>query len=297
MEEIKESFRPYFQETEIEEPTDPNQLYTLQQRIEGFHIIRAQEVDEFAAVYFKPAANQTKRDHGQLNKWIDPAVQRYKDEFRDDSTGVDDEQYTEDGEEFKSNLQCFVRLYGFLSQIIDWQDVELEKLYAYGRYLLTKLPRRGSDGEINLDDEVVLTAYRNEKTFDGSGSLKVNETTPVYGPTEVGTGGTYENRTSPLSAVIKIINERFSTDFTEDDKLLFDQISGDMAKDSKLAEQARAGSKDKFKVVFEPKVIEAFVNRQGRNEKIVNDFMSNGDMRNLIIAALLDDVYERSQVR
>lgn len=294
MEEIKESFRPYFQETEIEEPTDPNQLYTLQQKIDSFHIIRPQEVDEFATVYFKPMANQTKRDHGQLNKWIDPAVQRYKDEFREPSAGVGEERYTEDGEEFKSSVQGFVRLYSFLSQIIDWQDVELEKLYAYDRYLLTKLPRRDGGGTVDLDEEVELSAYRNEKTFEGSGSLQVNETRPVYGATEVGTGGKHEDPTSPLSSVIKIINERFGTDFSDEDKLLFDQISGDMASNDKLAEQARAGSKEKFKVVFEPKVIEAFVNRQGRNEKIVEDFMSNGDMRDLIIAALLDDVYSRA---
>lgn len=295
MEEIKESFKPYFQETEIEEATDPNQLYTLEQKINGFHVIRRQEVDEFATIYFKPIANQTKRDHGQLNKWIDPAVQRFKDEFRDGSTSVDEERYNEDGEEFKSSLQSFVRLYSFLSQIIDWQDVELEKLYAYGRYLLTKLPYRNTGGLIELADEVELSAYRNEKTFEGSGALGVADTKAVYGTTEVGTGGSYEEHKSPLSTVIKVINERFGTDFTEDDKLLFDQISGDMVNNSKLAEQARAGSKEKFKVVFEPKVIEAFVDRQGRNEKIVNEFMSNGDMRRMIISALLEDVYSRSQ--
>lgn len=295
MEDIKEGFRPYFQETEIEEATDPNQLYTLQQKIDGFHIIRPQEVNEFAAVYFKPMANQTKRDHGQLNKWIDPAVQRYKDEFSDTTAGVDEERYTEEGDEFKSSLQAFVRLYSFLSQIIDWQDVELEKLYAYGRYLLTKLPRRDGGGNIDLDEEVELSAYRNEKTFEGSGSLQVNETRPVYGPTEVGTGGQHEDPKSPLSAVIQVINERFGTDFSDEDKLVLDQISGDMVKNDKLAQQARAGSKDKFKVVFEPEAVKAIANRQNRNEEFINQVMSNSEMRNKVIAALLNDVYNRSQ--
>lgn len=82
----------------------------------------------------------------------------------------------------------------------------------------------------------------------------------------------------------------------EDDKLLFDQISGNIVNNSKLAEQAHAGSKQKFKVAFEPKDIEAFENRQGCNEKILNEFMANGDMHNMIIAAQLDDVYNRSQL-
>ncbi len=138
-----------------------------------------------------------------------------------------------------------------------------------------------------------LTSYRNDKTFEGNLALEVGETRPVYGATELGTGGVPEEKQSPLSAIIQIINDRFGTDFTEEDKLLFEQISGDMAQDEKLAEQARAGSKEKFKVVFEPKATQAFVARIGRNEKIVNDFMSNPEMRSLIVSALLDDVYGR----
>ncbi len=294
VEDIKEAFKPYFEETEIEAPTDPNQLYTLDTRLQQYGILRPEEVNAFAEVYFKPLSKQTKRDHGQLNKWIDPAVERYKQQFRDDTAPAGEEKYTEEGEDFKSTLQSFVRLYSFLSQIIDWQDVELEKHYAYGRYLLTKLPQRSSGGMLDLDDEVALTSYRIDKTFEGSAALGVGDTKTVYGPSEVGTGRVPEEKTSPLSAVIQVINERFGTDFSEEDRLLFEQISGDMANDEKLAQQARANTKEKFKEVFEPKAMEAFVARHGRNEKIVNDFMSNAEMRNLIIAALLDEVYGRA---
>ena len=57
--------------------------------------------------------------------------------------------------------------------------------------------------------------------------------------------------------------------------MLFDQISGDMVRNSRLAEQAQANSIEQFKQVFEPEVMKAFVQRQGRNQKIVNDFMSD----------------------
>ena len=187
-----------------------------------------------------------------------------------------------------------MRLYSFLSQIIDWQDVQLEKHYTYARYLLTKLPYRSNGGVLDLDDDVELSSYRNDKTFESSAALVVGETREVYGATDLGTGGVPEEKQSPLSAIIQIINDRFGTEFTEEDKLLFEQISGDMALDEKLVEQARAGSKEKFKVVFEPKATQAFVARHGRNEKIVNDFMSNLEMRSLIVSALLNDVYGRA---
>jgi type I restriction enzyme R subunit len=137
VDEIQEAFKPYYEETVIEEPTEPNQLYTLDTKLRQAPVLRQLEIDAFAQVFFKPLAQQSKKDHGQLNKWIDPAVARFNQAYTNpqDPTAV-----TEEGEEFKSTLQTYIRLYAFLSQIIDWQDVGLEKLYAYGRYLLTKLP-------------------------------------------------------------------------------------------------------------------------------------------------------------
>jgi type I restriction enzyme R subunit len=82
VEHIQDAFKPYFEHSEIDSPTDPNQLYTLDRKWREAPVLRAQEIDEFAAIYFKAHAQQTKRDHGQLNRWIDPAVARYKEAFR-----------------------------------------------------------------------------------------------------------------------------------------------------------------------------------------------------------------------
>ena len=291
IEDIKEAFIPYYEQTEIDEPTDPNILYTIHSKLNEAPVLRVEDIDAFAKVYFKPEAQQNKRDHGQLNKWIDPAVERYKNEYRD--TSKVGEVYTDEGEEFKSTLQSFVRIYGYLSQIISWQDVDLEKLYAYGRYLLMKLPYRDSDGMMKLHGEVELASYRNEQTFKGSGQLTLGEALPLYGPSEVGTGGQYDDAKTPLSVIIEVINERFGTDWKDNDKLLFEQISRDMVNDENLSEKARANTMDQFRPVFETEVLKAFVNRQDRNESIVNLFMSNEEARNTIINALLVEVYEK----
>lgn len=296
VEDIRAGFKPYYEQTEIEEPTDHNHVYDLDHQLRQCPVLRAQEIDEFAKVYFKPHTEQTKRDHGQLNRWIDPAVQRYRQEYRDPEAPAGEERYTGEGEEFKSLLQNYVRFYGFLSQIIDWQDVELEKLYAYGRYLLTKLPYRQSGGMLDLDDEVALGSYRNEKTFNGSAALTAGETDTVRGAGDSGASKA-RDKTAPLSEIIEVINARFGTDWTPEDRLLFDQISGDMVADEKLASQARANSMDQFKEVFEPEVMKAFVKRRERNEKIVGDFMANAEMRDFIIGAMLEDVYRQARGR
>ncbi len=218
---------------------------------------------------------------------IDRSVERFKSEYGDPPS--------EAGEAFKSTLQSFVRLYDFLSQIINWQDRNLEKLYAYGRYLLTKLPYRAGEGLLDLDDEVALAYYRNDQTFSGSGSLESGEIDAVYGAGDVGTAQAKDAQTAPLSTIIDVINERFGTDWTEEDKLLFDQISGDMAQNTRLVEQARANSIEQFKQVFDPEVMRAFVQRLGRNEKIVNAFVTNEDLRNTLSDALLKQFYRMAR--
>lgn len=293
IDEIKDAFKPYYEQTEIHEPTDPNHLYTLDAKLKSVPVLRDGEIDEFACIYFKPQPLQTHQGHGQLNKWIDPAVERFKQAYG--IRNSDGDAYTEEGEGFKSTLHSFVRLYGFLSQIITWQDPGLEKLYAYGRHLLAKLPRRPGDGMLELADEVELSHYRNEKTFAGSGALAASETEPVYGVGDVGTAKPKDDHTTPLSTIIETINERFGTHWTDEDKLLFDQISGDMAQ--RLAEQAKANAIEQFKQVFEPEVMRAFALRQGRNQKIINDFRSDKALRDLMMDTLLKQVYRTARKR
>ncbi len=128
-------------------------------------MLRQNDIDEFAGIFFKNINKQNKGDHGKYNKWVDPAVARYKETYRD--LTQEGEVYTDEGEAFKSNLRSFIRLYSFLSQIVDFVDPDLHKLYAYGGLLLTKLPYRSDGGSIILDEEVALESYRLEKTFEG----------------------------------------------------------------------------------------------------------------------------------
>jgi type I restriction enzyme R subunit len=50
----------------------------------------------------------------------------------------------------------FVRLYAFLAQIRPFQDEELEKLFAYLRFLLKKLPRINSGERLELGELATL---------------------------------------------------------------------------------------------------------------------------------------------
>lgn len=281
-EEIQESFKPFYEVTEVEQRVEPNQLYTLLHKLDAFQIYWKQEVDDFAQIFFKPVEQQKEADKGLLHKYVNPAVERFtqtSDEVRAD---------------FRTHLGTFLRLYSFVSQLVNFQDPELEKLYAYGRLLLAKLPS-DSTGKVEIDEEVKLASYRLSKTFEGSNSLAPGETVPVSGPTSVGTGRPIEKDYAKLSEIVQVLNEKFGTDFTPEDQLLFDQVVGDLKKDEQLADQARNNTLDQFRHVFDPKAMELFLKRMERNEHVSNVFASNELLRAAAMEWMMKQVFTHFQ--
>jgi type I restriction enzyme, R subunit len=278
-EEIFLAFKPYYEQTPADELTDAQNLYRLQHQIDETGIIYEEEINDFCAVYFKPRRKETVNDHAQMNGVLDKAVERFKLLFE------------EQQEEIKSLFVNFRNMYGFLSQVIPYQDSDLEKLYTYLRFLLTKLPRRSSGPECELEDDIELQYYRLQKISEGQIDLKSGATKPLKGPNDVGTGnGTDEE--IPLSELIDILNERFGTDFTQADQLFFDQIQEEAVASENLRQAAVVNSVDDFRYVFNKAFEGLVIDRMDGNEEIFGKLMGDSDFRKLASDNLLHKVYK-----
>jgi len=278
-EEILTAFQPYYEQTTIGEQAEPSQLYELQARLNEYQVYYWAEVEEFAKVFYKSREKQTSSDHAKMNACIDPAVSRYE--------GLEDEVR----EEFRKTLVAYRNLYSFLSQVIPFQDSDLEKLYSYIRFLLTKLPRR-SGPIYHFDDEVALKYYRLQKISEGLIDLRIGEETPVYGPTEVGTGTAHDEKIE-LSQLIDILNERFGTQFKPADQLFFDSIREDAAADSELQQVALANTMENFGYVFLKSLEGLFIDRMDQNEEITAKFLNEEEFQSAVGKNLLRQVYEQ----
>jgi len=277
-EEIFAAFKPFYETTPAEELTDAQHLYRLQHQIDEAGIIFEEEIDAFCEVYFKPRRKETVHDHAKMNGVLDKAVERF-------NIVPEDEQ-----EDLKSLLVNFRNMYSFLSQVIPYQDSDLEKLYTYLRFLLTKLPRRASGPAYQLEDEVELQYYRLQKISEGQIDLKGGVADPLKGPSEVGTGRGGDEEI-PLSELIDILNERFGTDFTQADQLFFDQIQEEAVTDEGLRKAAEANSVDDFRYVFDKTFEGLVIDRMEGNEEIFGKLMSDGEFRKLASEHLLHKVY------
>lgn len=275
--EIWKAFKPYYEDTPAEALTDPQHLYRLQHQIEETQLIFAEEIQQFCAIYFKPERKASVQDHAMMNHVLDQAVQRF--------TALDEEVC----EETKALLVNFRNLYGFLSQVIPYQDSDLEQWYAYLRFLLSKLPRREGGKILQLDDEVELQYYKLQKISEARIDLADGQAQPLKGPGDVGTG--QEDVKIRLSELIDILNQRFGTDFTLADQLFFDQIQEEAIESDALKKAAATNSVEDFRYVFEKTFNALIIDRMDGNEAIFGRIMADGDFRNLAREHILHKVY------
>jgi type I restriction enzyme R subunit len=278
--DIQNAFRPYYEQTIIGEQADSRQLYELQGKLEAMQVFYREDVENFCKVFFKPKAAQSPSDHAMMNSFLDPAVGRFRQ--------LDEEAQ----DEFRGLLNTFRNLYGFLSQVIPFQDSDLEMLYSYARFLASKLPPRSSGEKYAFDDEVSLKFYRLQKISEGSIRLDRGENVPVEGPTAVGTGKAKDTQVE-LSRLIDSINERFGTDFTQADELFFHQLREEAISDEELRQAATANTLDNFRYVFVKALEGLFIDRMEQNEEIFAKYMNDADFRKVVSEHLLKQVYEQ----
>ena len=216
------------------------------------------DVSEFSRVFFAPKRRQSPADHKTMNAILDRAVARFTQ-----MQGSEEEE----AELWRGKLQAFRNLYSFLSQVIPYQDSDLEKLFTYLRHLALKLPKRKSGPGYQFDEEVELDYYRLQKISEGSISLSEGYTKPLDGPREVGSGMVREEHV-PLSRLVDIINQRFGGELNEADQLFFDQIAEAASLNESLQKAAEVNSLDKFQLVFR-QVLESFYRADGTERRAV----------------------------
>lgn len=282
-EEIREAFKTYYEGAEMGEEVEPAHMYQIKAELDASGIYLAEEVHRFCEIYFKPKQRQSALDHQDMNAALDPAVSRFS---------VLQQEKEDEAELWRGKLQAFRNLYGFLSQVIPYQDSDLEKLYVFLRHLYRKLPRRRTGPAYNFDDEVRLDYYRLQKISEGSISLREGAARALDGPTEVGTGMVREEPVA-LSRLIDIVNERFGTDFNQADQLFFDQIVEAAMADEALKQAAAVNPEDKFELVFKNLLESLFVERMDQNEELFARFMNDAAFQKVVTGWLASEAYKR----
>ena len=235
-EEIRKAFEPYYETTLLSEATDPNLLYEVQDRLLGFGVFAADDVEAFARVYFDARATQDK-----LYAALGPPRQRF-------GALADDE-----GQDFRGQLGDCVRLYAFLSQVLTFADPDLEKLYVFARQLRRLLPAGRDELPREVQQNIDMESFRIQRTSRGrialerqGGALDPAGSKPR--------GGAADEEPEPLSRIIEALNERFGLQLGPEHRLTLEQIRSALDGDPGLDASARVNTRENVRLTFDPKV-------------------------------------------
>jgi type I restriction enzyme R subunit len=282
--DIYQSFKDYYENTMLEEETDPNRLYTLQNDIEGTYLFTKFEVDEFSNIFYNPNTPQEQ---------LQPILNRVVDKWKE----IQDEYQKE---LFRSNIQSYIRLYGYITQIMTFTDLELEKLFVFVKYLNKKLPKRQKPDVRDILNSVDLESFRIQQTFSGKINLEDGEKGGILKGIDVGTSkGTDIQELDLLSKIINQINEVYGSEISEQDKLDLNKVQEKVFTDEGLqkvlkGDNSETNKRQKFDDVLNKTILSFFNERFDFFKKIddpkiktfigqmMYENLKNGNMGNFI---------------
>jgi len=277
-EDIVEAFEQYHGCT-VAPPTDPNILWDTRRRLDDFDVLRPAEIEAAMPALLGASGSDAKRS-AETYATLGPGKARFEE--------MNDEHRLE----FRDALTRFVRTYSFVSQIAAFTDPALERDYIYCRALSLYLRDTGTVERLDLGAQVELTHLRHQMTFSGTLSLNsaLGEVRSFFGE---GKGGQQELDMEHLSTIVEVLNERFGTELTDVDKLLFDQFEETWVADGELSDQAQNNSIENFKLVFDRKFLQTIVTRMDANSEIFKRILDDDEFRELLGDYYVKKVYDQ----
>ncbi len=275
-EKIKESFQHFYQSTMLEGETDPNRLYDLQDDVYQFHLYTNQDVSLFCEIFY-----DRDRDEGSLHSILDQVVDNFNQ--------IEEEEVREN---FRSKIQSWARMYGYLSQIITFNDIELEKTFVFLKYLNRKLPRRDAE-QLDFSDIIDLDSLRIQLTHEAVEALEPTDTTLT--PPDFEGGGVVEPVMDFLSEIVHQVNKAYGVNLTDEDKLDLSRLSKRLMDNPDVSKyMTNANSEENkmiyFKQQFDDMMLE-YVNNRFEFYKKMED---NPPLKNMIFQAIYSD-YNKHQ--
>lgn len=248
-ESILADFQQFYRSASLPTGTDPNLLYTLETKLDTICIYLESEIEAFAEWYWNPT--RAKNNHFQLQKYLQPPVQRLKEKYLAALNSEDHE--TRDGcEMFVKDISSFCKLFEFITQIYDYgDDIGLEKRYAFFKELLPIMQGIIRDGKQNeaIDLSGVRLSHYAIKPKE-SIHLKldpesVNEMEAAY--TEIGSGASHDPERIKLLELIEQLNLIFEGDLSDADLVNYAfAVRDKLLENSTLRTQARNNTKKQF---------------------------------------------------
>ena len=265
-EDIKGAFLPYYETTTLEGSTDLNRVYDLRNKIRDFMLYNFEDVEAFNKFMATQASKeQDATALGRLAGMFRPVIARYMDLSEED-------RYT-----VRDYVRKFNKAYAFVTQLVRLHDRDLFNEYQYTLHLIRLLPRIGSEDIGNIEDKIKLEYASLTETFRGA--IVLDEKPPAFVPGGSTAPKAPNKKKDTLQSIIDKVNERFSGNFTDADRVIIEGIYQMFMRDSevkKFRKYAKDNSTEMFvRSLFPDKfrdiVTQCFLDNNDSFAKLFND--------------------------
>lgn len=282
---ILDAFLPYYRTAEIIETTDPDLVHDLARKLEIAGIYTKDDVDAFAQAFI------IEKKHGKHTAPLKQAVDRFNDRY---VAALADNTKTEIDELdlFRKDVGSFVRLYDFLSQVVDYQDTDLEKLTLFLRLLRPRLTGRKTPEELDFNN-IELTHIK--QTRQSEGAISLGGDSEKLKPMGVGGGRSRDPHLVAWEEILNNINSLFE-DEDFDPSSVESWVQGVvtiLVQNEEIKDQVNANTKEQFREsqTIETAVTNAVLDHQDSQQNIMEKFFESAHRKGQIIKEISDLVY------
>ncbi|MCU8037336.1 DEAD/DEAH box helicase family protein [Shewanella sp. SM69] len=302
-EDVLKEFKVYFETAELSGVSDPNIVYEIMDKLAKVGIYQWFEVEAFVTAYNSKHASQAK-----LANLCKAPVERFAVRYKEATLVLQTAQaelskakmvqndkaikFAENSvkhakeardilEVFKKDLISFYRYYEFSSQIVDFNDYDLEKLSIFAKHLHPLLRFDMLEDDVDLSD-VVMTHYRLHEQREANLQLgtKIGEEPKSYlAPSKEGAGAAPKDpKTELLNEIIARMNDLFVEDgLSETDMINYaNTIAGKVSENEIVMDQLRNNTKEQAMLGQFPESINtAVIESMGIHEQMAMKVLSN----------------------
>lgn len=277
-EQVQADFQEYYGSNymELDDQTDPNSLYDILNKIEAENLIYKNDIEAFAEIFFRKNDDKEK-----IQPILNEVVKRFQNNLSDEKKII-----------FKADMKNYIRVYRFLSQIITFTDIELEKWYVFLSSLFKKLPAMPNELPTEVLGEIDLDSYKLQHQFTTDLHLQ-SANAGMQGMNPGAAVKPADEEYEWLEKIIKVLNDTFGMDISEEDKVELAKVKNNVfSNDELMSYFNNKNSKDNIKDKFSDTLDEEFLNFINGKLELYNK-LTEDKVNHMVKTMWFNEIYDQ----
>lgn len=275
-EDVIKSFAPYYTATKLDNNITPSDIYKMETQLDGFEVLDEYDIDNFIEMLSKGRISP--REKLQMTGYLSKAERRVNALKEDDR------------KDFIRVLKRFVRLYEFILQVSQFEDINLHKKYKFCSSLQAWFKKDQPGSGFSLKDQIVANNFLNKLQGE---YVKPDIKPEPYISLPKAQSQLSEDEEKKLSVIIEELNSRTGNTFDKDiaAKSML-QIKEILLKSEKLQQSALVNSEDEFKFSYFDDIDDALVQGLEQNQDFFSMLLNNPEIKKQVLGVFVTEVYK-----